>query len=1161
MGRMLVSKRIKSFTAAIAVLSMLCPYSLAQNVSAPLSEELFRQPPDSAKPRAWWHWLAGNVSEEGITADLEWMKRVNIAGMQMFDGDLGTPVFVDKPVLWMSPEWKSAWRHAAQEADRLNLEMAMAASGGWSETAGPWVKPEEGMKKYVWSETRIKGGQHFHGTLSSPPTVSGKFQGMGLAPGISFPRPNDFPGAKPQPPAPPTPPPPTYYADAAVVAFQAPEISTTQETPKITSSAGDIDGAMLFDGDLTQKVSVAVADGNPTGWIQFEYSKPIAVQAISLCLGPIAPFSGAAIPNGEIQSSQDGTQWATLVKLPGALQSPAVPFPVRTYSVQPTNARFYRIVLEPKPANPILSMLGQPAEPRHFELAEVTFHSDPRVNYWEDKASFASYIEDKTTPSPEVSARDVIAHNRVIDLTSKMQKDGTLDWQVPPGNWTVLRLGYSLTGEVNHPATAEATGLEVDKLSRKHVEHYMQQYAKMISDTAGSYFGKSFRYFLMDSWEAGQENWTEEMLAEFKKRRGYDMLPYLPVLTGRIVDSAAASDAFLWDFRRTIADLLAENHYQTATNYLKTLGIGLYAEAMGPAIPTTGDGLLNKGQATIPMGEFWTPLPDQEDSPDHLSDVKEATSAAHIYGKPIVATESFTTMPAPIPWGQSPFYLKPLADQNFAAGVNRIVFHTSDQQPFVDEKHKPGMTLGFFGQHYTRNITWAEQAVAWNTYLARCSYLLQQGSYVADAAYFYGEGAPATVPFWKAVTPAAPTHYGFDYLNADVLKQASAENSRLHLKSGMSYRVLVIPDDLHEITLPVLRKLEGAVSAGVLLLAPRPTGSPSLSDRQSTVQYRAIVDKLWGTGDASRQGHVYGKGKVYSGREIESVLAENQLSPDFAFELTGTPGTDVPYSLPHGNATEDLIYLHRHTSDADIYFLSTQKKHSFDAKAKFRVEEKEPEIWHPDTGRTEAVSYSTNGGVTEVPLHFDPEGSLFVIFRKNAAQPSKTLDTLASRQLATVDGAWQLSFPPDWGAPEQIQLPQLESWTQNSDPGVKYFSGTATYQKQVSISQEWLQSGSRLILDLGTVKDFAEVSVNGKSVGGILWKPPFRVDISEAVRPGQNKLEVKVTNLWPNRMIGDLQPGVTKTYTFTDFHAFKKDSPLLESGMLGPVTIQQTSTR
>jgi hypothetical protein len=258
----------------------------------------------------------------------------------------------------------------------------------------------------------------------------------------------------------------------------------------------------------------------------------------------------------------------------------------------------------------------------------------------------------------------------------------------------------------------------------------------MISGTLGPYFGKSFRYFLMDSWEASDQNWTDDMISEFHKRRGYDPTPYLPVLSGRVIESADVSDRFLWDYRRTIADLLAENHYGVATKYFNKSGVGLYAEAMGAGLPTVGDGLLNKGQIDIPMGEFWTALPGENDTPEHPADVREASSAAHIYGKPIAATESFTSMPFLPAWGQSPFYLKPLGDSYLAMGVNRIIFHTADQQPFVDDAHKPGMTLGFFGQHYGRNVTWAEQSLAWNTYLARCSYLLQQGLFVGDLAYY-----------------------------------------------------------------------------------------------------------------------------------------------------------------------------------------------------------------------------------------------------------------------------------------------------------------------------------------------------------------------------------------------------------------------------------------
>jgi len=666
----------------------------------------------------------------------------------------------------------------------------------------------------------------------------------------------------------------------------------------------------------------------------------------------------------------------------------------------------------------------------------------------------------------------------------------------------------------------------------------------------GPYFGKSFRYFLMDSWEAGQENWTEEMASEFQKRRGYDLTPYLPVLTGRVIESAEVSDRFLWDFRRTIADLLADNHYHAATEYFHTRGVGLYAEAMGSGLPTTGDGLKNKGQVDIPMGEFWTPLPGQNDTPDHDADVREAASAAHIYGKPIVATESFTSMPNIPAWGQSPFYLKPLADRHLAMGVNRIVFHTSDHQPFVDDAHKPGITLWMFGQHYTRNITWAEQAVAWNTYLARSSYLLQQGQFAADLAYFYGEGAPATAPFWKDLRPAPPAGYSYDYVNADVLLNSmSVANGRLVLPSGMSYRALVLPEDVDHLTLPVLHKIRDFVSAGVIVIAPKPVQSPSLADGPASgIEIRNIANEVWGGIDGkSITEHACGKGKAYWGRTVQEIFDVEKI------------GLDFEYNRPHIDT--ELVWIHRHLRDADIYFVANQKARKEEVETRFRVNGMEAELWHPDTGSFEPAEYRSENGRTVVPLQLEPNGSVFVVFRRAATAPSRTLPHPISTQLATVEGPWQVMFPPNWGAPPQVTIDKLISWTASPDEGVKYFSGTATYAKDIKAPKNWFRPGAQLVLDLGAVKEIAELSVNGKPVGGILWKPPFQADVTSLLKPGSNHVEIKVTNLWPNRIIGDQQPSARKTYTWTDYRPYTKDSPLLESGLLGPMTVTSVSMK
>jgi hypothetical protein len=1108
-------------------------------------EEGFEQPPDSAKPRIWWHWMNGNVTKEGITADLEWMHRVGIAGMQMFDGNLATPQFVDKRLVWMTPDWKDALHHAGAEADRLGLEMAMAASGGWSETAGPWVKPEEAMKKVVWSETLVQGPRKFAAVLAHPPIVNGRFQNISLPPDFALPAPSDLPGAKPQAKTPPPPPDPTYYADTRVVAYRLPvgEVRMSDLHPKVTSSASHLDGAALMDGDVSKSVPLPYPEDGTPAWIEFEFAKPYRTEAFTITAGTASTWGGASIPDGDVQMSQDGANWETLLTLPGPGHAFAG-FPVRTYSYPETTARYYRVVLRPGPPSQFAALFGLP-QVHQFNIAELEFSSTPRVNHWQEKAGFANMLEYASAATPPVAADQAITLRNVIDLTSKMGKDGTLDWDVPAGKWIILRMGYSLTGEKNHPASPEATGYEVDKLSSKHVRDYARTYVDMISGALGPYFGKSFRYFLMDSWEANNQNWTEEMVSEFQGRRGYDPTPYLPVLTGRIVESADISDRFLWDFRRTIADLLAENHYGVATKYFNERGVGLYAEAMGAGLPTVGDGLENKGRVDIPMGEFWTPLPGQEDTPEHATDLREAASAAHIYGKALAGAESFTTRPVVPMWGEGPFYLKPLADNAFALGINRIIFHEGAEQPFVDDQHKPGMTLGFFGQNYTRNITWSEQAVAWNSYLARSSYLLQQGQFVGDLAYFYGEGAPVTVPFWKEVHPAPPQGYDYDYVSSEILLRMTVVDGRIALPSGMTYRALVLPDDADRLTLPIVRKIRDLVAAGAIVVAPRPGKSPSLSGYPSADdEIRFIANNVWGSLDGrSSTEHDYGKGKVYWGKSIDQVLAAEKTPPDFE------------YNRPEFDT--NLVWIHRRAGDTDIYFVGNQKERTEDVETSFRIDGKAAELWHSDSGLIEPAEYRIQAGRTIVPLHLDPDGSVFVVFRQSATAPSRTVPRPVARELMTLKGPWDVSFPPNLGAPPQIKLDTLTAWNTSADAGVKYFSGTAIYAKDIEVPQEWFRPGETLVLDLGEVKEIAEISVNGKALEEILWKPPFRTDVTRALKPGANHLEIRITNLWPNRFIGDQQPGVQKRYTFTDFKPFNltKDSALLESGLLGPVKL------
>jgi hypothetical protein len=641
-------------------------------------------------------------------------------------------------------------------------------------------------------------------------------------------------------------------------------------------------------------------------------------------------------------------------------------------------------------------------------------------------------------------------------------------------------------------------------------------------------------------------------LTEFKRRRGYDATPYLPTLTGRIVGSSRDSDAFLWDYRRTIAEMLADNHYKLAADILAKQKIGLYAEAMGISLPTTGDGLLNKGQVTIPMGEFWTPIAGVADTPAREADVLEATSAGHIYGKNIIATESFTSMPSTPGWGQTPFYLKQLADQNFARGVNRIVFHTSDHQPFTDNKHKPGITLGYFGQHYSRNITWAEQAVAWNQYLARCSYLEQAGHPVVDIAYFYGESAPVTVPYWKQFSPSLPDGFTRDYVNSDILlHRATVESGNLALASGMRYRVLVVPDEFDQLSVALVRKLSELVRAGAILVAPRVEYSPSLADKASSSELQTLAVALWGSDTSASGSHNFGKGKVYWGISLEAVLAAEHVDPDLTFDQ---PMNVVPYDYPSPKTNAEVVWNHRRTADNDIYFVANQRMRTEDLTVHFRVAGETAELWHPETGRIEPANYAAVGNQTSVALHLNPEESVFVVFHEGGA-PRHEATVSTTEDLLSMTGKWKVAFPPNLGAPPQIELSSLSSWTASTDPGVRYFSGTATYAKQFNLAEGWNRSGSQIVLDLGRVREFAQVTLNGHRLPAILWKPPFMVDVTSALKTGLNDIEVEITNLWPNRIIGDIQPEAKDKYTFTVYGAYQADSPLVESGLLGPVRL------
>jgi hypothetical protein len=1093
----------------------------------------FLNPPATARPRVWWHWMNGNITKEGIQLDLSWMKRVGIGGLQNFDAALATPQVVEKRLPYMTPEWKDAFRYAAGLADELGLEMAIASSPGWSETGGPWVKPEQAMKKLVWSETHVTGGQPFRGTLPKPPTVTGPFQSVPYRDDLPL------PGVEKTPPQ--------YFRDAAAVAYPL-RRPAAAATPTVTSSAGPVDAALLTDGDLTKGIRIPAGGRTPSGWLRYEFPAPRTIHAITLARPMVGMFMPAPPVKLQLEASDDGQTYRTVADLPSTrVAQQTVSFPAVT-------ARYFRLSTQPAPPASLMDAF-EPAPGADLgffgalagstkadvQINECLLHSTPRINRFEEKAGFGLVPDYYAIATPTVQAADSIPPADVVDLTARMKPDGSLDWTPPTGEWVVLRLGYSLTGTLNHPATAEATGLEVDKLDQNAVKDYIETYLGTYAGTLSPQLmgRRGVKALLTDSIEVGAYNWTAGMLDQFKRLRGYDPTPFLPALTGIVIGSSEQSDSFLWDFRRTLAQLTAQSHYGQIARTARERGLTYYGESREGTRVSIGDDMEMRQNADIPMSAMWTYTPAHGPRSNYVIDIRGAASVAHIYGQNLVAAESMTS--ALVPWGFSPRILKPIIDLEFALGVNRPVIHTSVHQPLVGRK--PGLSLMIFGQYFNRNETWAEQAEPWVSYISRNAHLLQQGKFAADVAYFYGEEAPLAGLYGEgsALPKDLPVGYGFDFANSDVvLNKLTVANGGLETASGMHYRLLYLGGSSHKMTLPVLRKLRDLVTAGAVIVGDRPSGSPSLAD--NAAEFASLADALWSTGGPATEKTV-GKGKVIFGHDVNKALAALGVQRDF------------DYQKPE--AGSEVMFLHRRLPDGDLYFLSNRVDRQQTINATFRVTGKRPELWHAEDGRVEPVSYRIEHGRTTIPLSLEGNGSVFVVFRHPASAPTITVPQPSESKLATLDGAWELRFAPNLGAPEKTTLDRLVSWSENPDPGVKYFSGTAAYQKSFEAPAGWLKKGQRLILDLGDVRELAEVSVNGRPLG-IVWHPPYRIDITNAVKAGPNTLEVKVTNLWVNRLIGDQQPGAAKI-TFTVPPTYKADAPLRPSGLLGPVVIQQAA--
>lgn len=1071
----------------------------------------FLNPPGEARPRVWWHWMNGNVTKDGIRKDLLWMKQAGIGGIHHFDAGLYTPQITGQKLDYMTPAWQEAFGYAVHLADSLGMEMAVASAPGWSATGGPWVKPQNAMKKLTWREMVLKGGIRFFGQLPAPYTQTGTFLNVTAISG--------FPSGVEQVV-------PSYYKDIAVLAIRLSpkERSVKELQAEVTSSGGQFNVQQLTDNDLQTFSPLPVDTVAGYAWIQYTFPEPQTIKAVSLAETRLRYNFEANPPEypNSLWASDDGIHFNEVTKIPLGVER-------QTITVPSTTAKYFQVRIGNPEADEFFAFMGitHPA-PLFTNVSEFVLYTTPRINHSEEKSGFAVPHDLERYPTPPASADEVTAVENVIDLTGLVDETGHLTWDVPAGEWKILRMGYSLIGKENHPAPPEATGLEVDKMDPEAWTAYFHHYLGMYREAAGGLLGQQgVQYVLTDSYEAGSATWTPSLTEEFVRRRGYELLPWMPVLTGHIIGSVEESERFLRDWRKTLGELLTENYDRLTTLCQQEYGMkGRYTESHENGRLYLADGMDVKRTATVPMGAFWAPGtitagPTQAMS---VADLRESASVAHIYGQNLVAAESLTAIGSDAQaWSYAPDNLKGTIDTEFANGLNRVVVHTSVHQP-VDDK-LPGLSMMVFGQWFNRHDTWAEQARAWTDYIARSSYMLQQGRAVADIVYYYGEDNTITGLFGHGL-PGIPSGYEFDFINADaLLRLLSVKDGRLVTPSGMSYRILVLDENARRMSLPVLRKIAELADAGAVICGQIPDTPAGRMD--DTDEFRKLVECTWKSG----------RSNVSTDAPIKRILDNTGISPDFFSD----------YRKP-------LRYVHRALPDKDIYWVNKPDSDYATIEASFRVTSKKPQVWHAENGKVEDVSYSIENGYTKVVLKMVPDDAQFIMFGEEASQPAVQVGKPHESMITQIKTPWTVGFQTGRGAPAEVRFDALRSYTGHPDAGIRYFSGTATYRNTVTLKVSSLQSGGRLLIDLGEVKNLAEVIVNGRSLG-VLWKAPFITDATDALKAGVNELEIRVTNLWVNRLIGDAQPSVQEKITYITFPFFHSDAPLLPSGLLGPVSI------
>ncbi|MDR6943985.1 glycosyl hydrolase [Mucilaginibacter pocheonensis] len=1091
-------------------------------------KQAFLHPSESARPWVFWYWMQAAVTREGITADLQAMKQAGIGGAYLMPiKGVANPLYLTPAVEQLTPQWWAMIKFAMQEADRIGVKLAMHNCDGFALAGGPWITPELSMQKVVWSKTRVTGGKSFRDTLLKPAHYK------------------------------------NYYKDIQVLAYPSlpgEGINSYDAAPKVTTSISGTD--LQYLAEKGNKKSFAA---NEPCWIQLEFKEPFTCRSLVIHTSASNYQSERLL----VEVSDDGKNFRSL----GRLQPPRHGWQDGdaeiTNDITPTTASYFRFVYDKTGSEPGAEDLDFAKWKPSLKLSGIELSAEPRIHQYESKNGEVWRVSKRTTTT-QLPNELCVPKDKIIDLTAKLDVNGQLNWNIPPGHWTILRIGHTSTGHTNATGGA-GSGLECDKFNPEAAKtQFDHWFAEAIRQGGPELAKKVLKIFHIDSWECGSQNWSPVFAAEFKKRRGYDLLPYLPVMAGVPVQSANESEKVLSDIRETIAELLVDNFYGTMAKLAHEKGCTFTAESVAPTM--VSDGMLHYQLADVPMGEFWFRSPTH----DKPNDMLDAISGGHIYGKKIIQAEAFTELR--LLWDEHPAMLKTMADRNFALGINRLVFHVNVHNPWLNRK--PGMTLDGIGLFFQRDQTWWKSGRAWFDYIQRCQGLLQQGHPVTDIAVFTGEETPRRAilpdrlvntlpgifssermkqeaerltnkgePIVNSISDASHSAnmalpenwidplrgYTYDSFNRDaLLRLATVKNGRITLPGGASYALLVIPGahpmspDSGLMSPEVVKRLQYLAHGGAtILIGNEPMRAVGMTNDAAVAK---AGKQLFTSTDK--------KVKVISGPYQKDTFDELGIPRDFI-------------ALENGQMAKDIAWTHRRSVAGELYFISNQQEKERTISLSLRSAGYAPELWDPLTGEIRNVNnWKVEAGRTVLPVSLAPDGSMFVILRKKATVTQvKDKNQPVQTQVQTLAQTWKVQFNAQYGGPEKpVTFNHLDDWSKREEAGIKYYSGTATYSQSFNcntvLGEVWL--------DLGKVENLAEVYVNGVDCG-VAWTWPYRVNISKALKKGVNQLKIEVSNTWANRLMGDHALPEKERFTWTNAPYRLDRKSLLPAGLLGPV--------